>query len=206
MRFVLFGLFALCLSVDAKYYEYNQKDNPVQVAMTSTGRDDQERTVYLFAVIFPHHKNAKEQTEISNKTAKYFEAIKADGDELGLLVPAQFSGSNDPYNVSPQNVRVNRNGAYQAINKDWYGIECEIAKFLVLHSKRYVTWRVNALFKGDSNRPYAYHLQVEFFDGRKKLKWIDIHIRNPLKKQDNTHWNCNGCSSYRLPHCLRSYH
>lgn len=206
MRSILICLFALGVSVNAKDYEFNQKDNPMQVVKTSIGRGGHERIVYVYADIFPHHKSAKQQMDFptSGEVEQYFQAIKADGDERGHLVGSQFSGQPKWYNLSPQNVRVNRNAGLQSITKDWYGIECEVAKFLELDSKRHVTWRVNMLYAGDSNRPYVYHLQVEFLNGNKKLKSIDTHIRNQLKKQDSTFWTCRSCRTYRSPYCSRS--
>lgn len=206
MRSIIICLFALCLSASAKDYEFNQRDNPIKVVMTSIGHDGHERIVYLYADIYPFHKSNKGQMDFNTtgEVEKYFQAIKADGDVRGHLVASQFSGPPKWFNLSPQNARVNRNEELQSINKVWYGIECEVAKFLEMDSKRHVTWRVNMRFSGDSNRPYVYHLQVEFFNSNKSLKSIDTHIRNPLEKHDSTFWTCRSCRTYRSPYCSRS--
>lgn len=206
MRSIFICIAVLGISVRAKDYQFNRGDNPIQVVKTSIGRGGHERIVYLYADIFPNHLTTNDRMNFSTsgEVQTYFEAIKADGDERGYLVGPQFSGQPKWFNLSPQNIRVNRNAGYRSITTSWYGIECEVKKFLIPHSKRHVTWRVNMLFMGNSNRPHAYHLQVEFFDANKSLKWIDTHIRNPLKKQDSTFWICRGCSTYRSPNCSRS--
>lgn len=178
---------------------------PIRVVETSIGRGGLERIAHLQAEIYPRHKTTNQRVDFptSGEIEKYFKAIKADGDERGHLVGSQFSGPPKWYNLSPQNARVNRNAGYQSLTTDWYGTECEMAKFLAQGGKRFVSWTVDMTFIGDSNRPNEYHLQVDFFDGKKKIDSIDTHIENPFLKQDSTFWICRSCRTNGSPDCSK---
>lgn len=195
MHSIFLCIFVLCISVSANVYKFNDPHMPIVLVETSIGRGNLERIAYLRADIYPRHKTTNQRVNFptSGPIEKYFKAIKAPGDERGHLVASQFSGPPQWYNLSPQNARVNRNLGYQSLTTDWYGSECEVAKFLGLGGKGHVLWTVSMKFIGDSNRPNEYYLQADFYDGNKKVNSIDSHIHNPFKSQDSTFWICRSC-------------
>lgn len=206
MRSIFICMFVLGISVNAKVYRFNEKNMPIKVVETSKGQGGQERIIHLNADIKPSHRRSNDRVNFprSGKIEKYFKAIKADGDERGHLVASQFSGPPQWYNLSPQNARVNRNAGYQSLTTDWYGTECEVSKFLSQGGNRHVSWTVDMTYILDSNRPDEYHLQVDFFNGNKKLKSIDSLIRNPFKKEDSTFWICRTCRTNGSPDCTHA--
>lgn len=200
MQSIYFYIFALTISaVTARQFRVTEDGSPIEEVYTSYGLNDHERVTYIRAVIRPNHINTAGRNNFprSGILNNYFQAGMAQGDERGHLVGSQFSGPAEWYNLSPQNMRVNRNAGYQSIITDWYETECEVRRFLNQGGDRCVTWEVTMNYEGNSNRPTSFHLQVNFYENGNRLNAIDTNIDNPLLRDDSTFWICRVCRSNR---------
>lgn len=206
IKIVIFATCLLC-SVDAKKYEFDAYMMPIVNASTSFGDHGLERVDEIFAQIYPRHnlprayygRHERVNFSRSGDIEIRFQSIRAFGDERGHLVASQFSGPPRWYNLSPQNARVNRHEGFFSLSHSWFEAECEVRQFLHPGANRYVNWRVEMDYNGTSNRPYQYHLMVNFFDNGKEIWNIDTTIDNPTLKDDSSFWICKRCrTSKRL--------
>lgn len=145
--------------------------------------------------MYPHHLTRRDRINFPTwgEIDERYRRIRAVGDGHGHLVAAQFSGPPEWYNLSPQNIRVNRNRGYQSITTEWYKIECEVREFLERDGNRYVKWSDYMTFPKDSNRPNEYHLRVRCIENGQQRKETDTSIRNPFLHEDGTFYNCGIC-------------
>ena len=186
----------------ARELDFNNNSHPIQWIKTTYGKDNLERVEELTAVIFPHHVTRDQRIDWPQNSdlEERYTRIRQIGDEMGHLVGPGFSGPAEWFNMSPQNVRVNRHLGYQSINSEWYGAECHVRKFLEgrTNDGRSVSWKVTMSYKDDSNRPDSYLLRISFDRNDQPLaRDIDKTIHNPLYSEDNILWICRYCRSHR---------
>lgn len=190
---VLTLLSTLIYVVGTISYTFNDENNPVQNFQTSYGWSGIERVDNIFAVIKPRHLT-KRAKNFPSKLNERFNNIKFSGDEKGHLIGPQFSGPDEWYNLSPQNIRVNRNAELDSVTPGWFRTECEVAKFLADREQNYVTWDVHMEYAGESNRPYVYLLRVKFYKGDVEVNESSTSNSNPFVNNDKI-YTCKGCSS-----------
>lgn len=198
MRSICLCTFVLAVSVSTKRVTIHD-GSPIHVVETSAGQGGNLRVNYLEAVIQPRHlrSNGRVNFPRSGPVESHFRAISAPGDERGHLVASQFSGPPSIFNLSPQNARVNRNAGFQALNTDWFGAECEVARFLGSGGNRFVMWTVTMSYIGDSNRPNEYHLEARFVSNGRTITQIDTRLHNPFVNEDSSFWICRRCPTSR---------
>lgn len=204
MIFVPFTLLILSFSIVCGRVFNPSNGNPsnpiVYIETDSNTIDNLERVTVLEAIIHPRHVTTNQRVDFKGSDIeRRFQQVKHDdSDERGHLLASQFSGPPEWYNLTPQNVRVNRNLGYRSITLSWFEAECEVRKFLLEGGQRFVIWNVGMNYIGESHRPTSYHLKVQFWDSGRLDHAIDTTVRNPFGKEDTTFWMCKSCKSNRF--------
>lgn len=194
----LFLDFCLAASVSAELFDSRSFDDPympIRSVEISHGVGDHVRITSLYAEIYPRHLTNRQRIDFPTRgeTEMWFREISYEGDMHGHLVAGQFSGPPEWFNLSPQNIRVNRNRPFESITTEWFHIDCEVRQFLEQDGDRYVSWTVDISYPGDSNRPNDYHLHVDFIENGRRRKDINVTVHNPFQHEDRNFWNCYSC-------------
>lgn len=181
MRSICFCVIAFAVSVSTQRLILTPPNvqDPIKRVEYSHGQGGEKRVHKLYAEI---RSTTDQRTSFptSGEIERWYQAIRADGDERGHLVASQFKGPIEWYNLSPQHKAVNRNVKIRHILVDWFNTEKEVREFLDASNNRHVSWTVDMTFDGDSNRPENYRLQVKFFENNSEVlhKSIDTTLPN----------------------------
>lgn len=198
-------LFALLIAAaNTRILEFNEYSMPITKVESSIAVHNNERVDYIEATILPRHisKQSRIDFPTGGPLDEKFLLTRHPGDERGGLIGSQFSGPPEWYNLSPYNARANRKTGYRAITADWFKLECAIRLFLNKGSQggeRFVTWKGNQTYVGDSNRPDSYFVSVEFNHNGEVVETKKEKFRNPFLREDSNFYTCKCTGKKRRP-------